>query len=36
MSRDQNIFAKSYDEFDIRILFECPEDALHFNLRWNR
>ncbi len=32
--RDENIFSKGYDEFDIRIRFETREDAMLFNLTW--
>lgn len=34
--RDQNVFSRGYDAFDIRVRFEHPEDAFHFNLTWKR
>lgn len=32
--RDENVFSKGYDAFDIRIRFESMEDAMLFNLTW--
>lgn len=32
--RDENIFSKGYDEFDVRVRFDSSEDATLFNLTW--